>query len=148
MNSCILPDCSHCPVFTGSVFGCSPATALVELGETRESRRYGSEETIFVEGTPVTGAYCLCSGSAILRKRDASGIEHDVARVGPGSLIGFRNPIEPGSYCVSAVAHTDVTVCFIPIDEMISLVRHNPTILFRLLESFCQRIGELRSKAA
>jgi CRP-like cAMP-binding protein len=134
-------------VLGDTVFEDCPSNALGELAKVRSSRSYAPDATIFSEGEPVSGAFCICSGAVVIRKRDEQGIEHDVARMGPGSLIGFRSITGQDIHCVSASARSEVVACFIPIEEMFELVARYPSILLHLIESFCHRIGELREHA-
>jgi CRP-like cAMP-binding protein len=148
MSNCANPDCPHCPLDPATEFDHSATAPSGDICATRVVRSFDPESTLFVEGSPVVGAFCICSGGVILRKRDANGIEHDISRMGPGAILGFRQPTGRGEYLVTAVAHSTVTACFIPIEEMVDLVNRYPVILLRLARSFCQRIGELRDRAA
>jgi CRP-like cAMP-binding protein len=133
-------------MFSKSVFGTCSGTTLIEIAGAREPRSFPAGAVLFSEGTDVTGAYCLCSGAVTVRKRDRSGIEHDVGTIRAGELIGFRNPTERGEYEVTAVAHTDATACFFPIEQIERLTLEHPAILLRLVQSFCRRIDELDSR--
>jgi CRP-like cAMP-binding protein len=135
-------------MLSDSVFGSCPRHALAAFADVREFRFYPAGIEIFSEGEAATEAYCICTGGVTIRKRDEFGIEYDVARIRAGELIGYRNPKEHGVHHVSAVAHTDVTLCVIPIEAIDELARRNPSILFRLVQSYCRRIDELEKLTA
>ena len=133
-------------MFSKSVFGTCSDTALIDIAGAREPHSFPAGTILFSEGAAVAGAFCLRTGAATLRKRDKSGIEHDVASIRPGELIGFRNPAGRGEYQVTAVAATDATACFFPIEDIVWLATAHPAILLRVAEAFCRRIDELEEK--
>lgn len=145
MKASSLPDGTTCRlcVSAGSA-GCS-VTGHVVYGRNRERRFYPAGTTIYLEGDPVTGAFCICSGGVILTRRDTYGLEHVVGREHQGAILGYRDPAGRGEYLVTAIADTDATLCFIPIDEMKRIVAASPSVVVRLLQSFSRRIDMLEA---
>jgi CRP-like cAMP-binding protein len=140
------PDCLHCPVLSGTVFGDCSDVALAEIAVIKQDQSYPAGSVLFVEDAPVTAVYCLYGGVVTLRRRDTAGIDHDVSTMSAGTLLGFRNENGHGRHALTAVASSDVTLCRIPIEGFERMIRLHPSILFRLMESFCIRIDDIEKR--
>lgn len=146
MNTPASADCIDCAVLRGSVFGECPTAALTEIAGDKQVRSYPAGSTLFVEGAQVSAVYCVSVGEVTLRKRASGGRDYDVATLGPGPLLGFRAANGQGTYQVTAIASSDVTLCSIPIREIEHLIKTYPAILLRLVQSFCNRIEQVEER--
>ena len=89
---------------------------LALLSQSKTQNHYLAGQTIFYQGNPCLGLFCIASGTVTLRKIDINGHESIVRLLQPGSPMGALSFFAGLKYKVSAVALTDCTICFI--DQM------------------------------
>ncbi|HUH61788.1 MAG TPA: cyclic nucleotide-binding domain-containing protein [Terracidiphilus sp.] len=102
------------------------------------------EHTLFRQGDEATGVYILHSGSATLTMHSDSG--EVVLRIesGPGSLLGLPGLIGNEPYSLTAVAHAGSLVGFVPRDQFLHLMEHNPALSFKVLQVLAAEVRTAR----
>jgi CRP-like cAMP-binding protein len=125
--------CSRCAGAAGGLLSCLTPEQRTRLAAAAVSHAYLPRESIFHEGTPALAVYCVRSGTIKLFRRLDQGTEVVVATRGPGDLTGLRGVLGDIPYGASATALEPATVCTIPGEIFMSLVRENATLGCRLL---------------
>lgn len=143
MQTSSAPECVSCPILQSTVFRQCPLETLLELAGNKTSHSYNKGDLIFLEKMSVTGVYCQHSGRVGLSRTDAAGETHLLDVTTPGMLLGFREAFREGRYMYSAVALEDSVLCFIPLEELRSIVAKHPSILVEVMQSLCTRIAAL-----
>jgi CRP-like cAMP-binding protein len=101
---------------------------LIETAEAIHERTYGSDEYLYYEGDPGIGLYVVRSGAIRLTVASPDGPEEEIARFGPGDVIGASCLVGGGvirrSETAQAMADSVVLGLFSP--EFRTLLRRHP----------------------
>lgn len=106
-------SCFACRHQASSVWRDLEGKDLSHLDATKTCNIYKAGQSIFYQGNPCLGLFCIESGTVALRKLDNHGNEMLVRLVFSGEVLGYRTFFAKGSYSNSAQALTDCRVCFI-----------------------------------
>ncbi len=112
------------------------------LSRAKVVNRYRAGQTIFYQGNPPLGLYCVESGQIVLRKSDAEGRSVIVRLVGKGQTLGYRAFFSGQPYGCSAEASTDCTVCWIDRSVVNQLTQHNPSLVISFLQHVSSDLAE------
>lgn len=99
---------------------------------------YKKNQIIFHEGDEPQGLYCISSGSVKLVRVDENGNEFLLKIYTPGQMIGYRALFANENYQASAIAHSDVEVCFASKE----VIRHMMETDLQLALSFLKQMSE------
>lgn len=113
-----------------------------DIGFHRVTQHYKKGETLFHEGMPCTGVYCLSSGKIKLFKTEPSGSEMIMKFMGPGEFIGHGALAKDKVNICSAVALEDSECCFFVAAEFMTLLRANPALMFGIFEKVESELAE------
>lgn len=136
-------DCLSCHVLAHSEWDVlSKAEArLLDRGKTCSA--YAPGETLFREGDPCRGVYCVHDGLVGVRKTDQNGQSVLLARFGyPGSMLGYRPFLAGECHRGTAEALAPSRVCFIGRDTVEELLARNPRVGLNFLHSMTKALGE------
>jgi CRP-like cAMP-binding protein len=100
-------------------------------------------EKIFTEGDPVKGVFCLHDGRVALMKRHESDEDLLIFVAEPGDILGIPGVVIGDHYLNSAVALSDVSVCFTPRDRFMKLIRIRPEIIMQAMQRLSRRIDRI-----
>jgi CRP-like cAMP-binding protein len=112
------------------------------LSRAKVVNRYKAGQTIFYQGNPPLGLYCVESGQVVLRKTDAEGRSVIVRLAGRGQTLGYRAFFSGQTYASSAEAATDCTICWIDKAVVNELVSRNPDLVISFLKHVSQDLAE------
>jgi CRP/FNR family transcriptional regulator len=121
---------------------CSLGDDLEKLNEFKTFNVYQPGQTIFYQGNPCLGLYCVEEGTIALRKGDAHGNEVIVRLVHRGEILGSRTFFAQGQYAASAVALTECRVCFIDRAMVSHLNERHPAMSAIFLKNISQQLRE------
>lgn len=108
------------------------------LNQSKICHRYEPGQTIFYQGNPCLGVYCIEEGTVALRKTDAAGNSVLVRILSKGEALGYRTYFSGGNYAASAEALSESRVCFVGRSAVQRLLELNPAVGF----SFLKRMGD------
>lgn len=94
-------------------------------------------ETLFSQGDPGTGVYCIQSGLIGLRRVDVNGNSALIRLSSAGSTVGYRTFLTRKAHVNSAEALTASVLCYIPRPRVEQLLKANPLLGERFLQHFC-----------
>ena len=98
---------------------------LVDIDGHKKSLYFKKGESIFTEGKSLKGVYCLRNGNCKLTKLAPNGKEQIVRFVQKGELVGYRSVLSNSVAHLTVTAMEDMEVCFIPKNDMLSLIHKN-----------------------
>lgn len=140
--------CQDCPSFGEGIFCELKAHALDGVSEHKVTNNYKKGQTLFMQGTPPFGLFCISSGNIKLVKSDASGKDSIIRIAKPGDILGHRSLFSDQNYQATAVALEDTTVCFLDRKYIHELVNHEPTVAFNLITKLSSSLGLSEDKLA
>ena len=99
-------------------------------------------ETLFSQGDPGNGVYCIKSGLIGLRRVDVNGNSVLIRLSSAGSTVGYRTFLTREAHVNSAEALTASVLCYIPRPRIEQLLKQNPLLGERFLQHFCDDAAE------
>ena len=104
------------------------------LGRERMARQYESGQLVFHQGTPSLAVLSVHSGLVQLTRDNWRGSRIVVGLRGPGELVGVRSVLARVPYQVSVETLEPSTLCSVPREIFLAVVRDCPELAMRLLE--------------
>ena len=140
--------CEQCPSRDRGVFCSLGQNALAMLSEHKVENTYKKGQTLFVEGNPPYGIYCVAKGNIKIRKMTENGKESIVRIASDGDVIGHRSIFTEHNYSATATTLEDSQVCFIDKKYVLKLVQEQPTVAYNLIEKLSRDLGASEQKIA
>ena len=135
-------NCSSCIIRTHPLFRHLSEEEIqdISLHEITETYKRGS--IIYREGNRMKGFYCVNSGIVKIYKTGFDGKEQIVRFAKSGDLIGYRSVVSNEPACTTAEILQESTLCHIPTDILLNLVKTNGEFAVALMKLTCKELGE------
>lgn len=141
-------SCESCPSKGAGIFCELEKEAIQEVGKQKISNMFKKGQTLFVEGTPPYGLYCISEGNIKITKTAHNGKEAIVRIAKAGDVLGHRSIFTDQSYSATATAIEDTKVCFIDKKYILKLVQKEPSIACNLIFKLGRDLGMSEDKVA
>ncbi|MEE9364159.1 MAG: Crp/Fnr family transcriptional regulator [Cellulophaga sp.] len=115
---------------------------LKKVSDTKITKFIKKGEAIFEEGEKLNGVYCVRSGISKLSKLSANGKDQIVKLATQGEVLGQRSVIATETANLSAVAVSDMEVCFIPKEQILNTLQKNPNFAVEVLRHMAHDLKE------
>ncbi|MBF0206465.1 MAG: Crp/Fnr family transcriptional regulator [Oligoflexia bacterium] len=140
--------CEGCPAFSFSIF-CDPELKkLLDVGDHRVVNVYKRGQTLFVQGNPPYGLYCLSSGKIKVSNVGPDGRESIVRIAVAGDILGHRSMFTGQYYMGTATAIEDSVVCFIDKKFVEKLMADDPRIAHNIISKMGRDLGRAEKMVA
>jgi len=106
---------------------------LKRVSDSKITKSIKKGQAIFEEGDKLNGVFCVREGVSKLSKLSANGKDQIVKLASKGEVMGQRSVIAEESSNLSAVAVSDMEVCFIPKEGIIDTLHNNPNFTVEVL---------------
>jgi len=93
-------------------------------------------ETLYSQGDPGNGVYCIKSGLIGLRRVDINGNSVLIRLSTAGTTVGYRTILTREAHVNSAEVLTPSVLCYIPRPQVEKLLKANPLLGERFLQHF------------
>lgn len=130
--------CSQCSHREDSIFCALSREAVDSVSTVQSENLYKKGQTIFYEGNPALGVYCVSTGNIKLYKTSAQGRPQILGIVGPGTLLGHRSLLTGRPHSLTAEALEDSRVCFFERSFFLNLVHRETTVANEMLKRLSQ----------
>lgn len=137
-----MSKCDQCIVRELSSLKALSKEELVTLAGCKSTYTIRKGEPVFSEGENVNGIFCVREGVCKLTKLSANGNDQIVKLVAKGELLGQRSMISDEPVNLSAVALEDMTVCYIPKQEVMDFFNKNNRFSFQVMKTICGDLKE------
>jgi len=101
--------------------------------------------SIYHEGNRINGFYCMMEGIAKIYKTGIDGKEQIIRFAKMGEIIGFRSVLSQELACTTAEVIEDAVTCYIPGNELFTIIKQNGNFAIELLKLSCRELGEANS---
>ncbi len=108
----------------------------------RKNVQFSKGETIFTEGSAVTGVYFVYSGTVKVHKRWDRDKDLIIRFAKKGDIFGHRGLGKGNLFPVSATALGTTIACFVDIDFFLSSLKVNHDFLFQLMMFYADELKE------
>jgi len=105
-------------------------------------RTYKANETIFETGDPGSGMYVIRSGSVQVFERSASGVEREIARLGPQDFFGESTLVVPAKRTASARTLEPTVLIGLFRADITDLAKRRPGAAYRILLCIAKVVSE------
>lgn len=133
--------CSDCPSRGNGIFCGIDSLSLDALSSSKIVNEYKKGSTIFYQGNPPFGIYCVSKGKVKLTKVGNDGKESIVRIAKPGDVLGHRSLFSQENYTSTATTIEDCSICFIDKKYIFELIQNKPSVAIGLLHKLSQEMG-------
>ena len=133
--------CSTCPNRENGIFCGIDSLSLESIGQHKIVNDYKKSSTIFYQGNPPFGIYCVLKGKVKLTKVGNDGKESIVRIAKNGDVLGHRSLFSHENYTSTATTIEDSVICFIDKKFIFELIQTNPQISINLLHKLSLEMG-------
>ena len=141
-------ECSHCPSKDSGIFCSLKDTELKELSGHKIENTYKKGQTLFMEGNPTYGIFCISKGNIKISKTGENGQEAIVRIATSGEVVGHRSLFTEEYYSATATVLEDSEICFIDKKYILELIQNNPSVALNLIQKLSRDLGQSENKIA
>ena len=128
------PYCTECENRINSILRDLAGPDLDALDSTKACYIYKKGQTIFAEGIPPTGLFCIHKGKVKIFKTGSQGREKIMRLAKNGDVLGYRSLISGQPATVSAAALEESVICCIPQETVFKLMRADGGFSMRIIQ--------------
>jgi CRP-like cAMP-binding protein len=118
-----------------------PPVILEKIEERLDERHFQPDEHLIREGHAGDGLYFLTDGRVTVLSTDQLSQDQEIARCGPGSILGEMSLLTDQPRTASVIATTEVSAKFLPLPIFQELASNHPVIGQVLTQLLAQRLG-------
>lgn len=141
-------NCLTCDSKEKGIFCHLQESDLEEISANKVTNIYKKGQTLFFQGNPPYGLYCMAKGKVKVSKIGNDGKESIVRIAVTGDVLGHRSLFTDEYYTATATAIEDSTICFIDKKYIIKSMKKNPVISFNIIEKLSRDLGAAEKKVA
>lgn len=134
--------CENCIIRQFNSLRALSKEELKEVSDSKTTRKIKKGESIFEEGDKLNGVFCVRDGVSKLSKLSANGKDQIVKLATKGEVIGQRSVIAEETTNLSAIAVSDMEVCFIPKESITHTLQKNPNFTLEVLRHMAHDLKE------
>ncbi len=141
-------NCDQCAQRSKGIFCELEKLALKDVSENKVMNTYKKGNTIFFQGNPPFGLYCVNSGKIKISKIGNDGKESIIRIAQPGDVLGHRSLFSHENYTATATTIEDAAICFIDKKFIYKAIQEQPSIALNLIQKLSQEMGAAEAKSA
>lgn len=141
-------NCDSCQSKGKGIFCQLEELALSKVSENKVMNTYKKGHTIFFQGNPPFGLYCVNQGKIKISKIGPDGKESILRIASDGDVLGHRSLFSHENYNATATVIEEATICFIDKKFIYQAIHDEPTLALKLIEKLSQEMGSAESKSA
>lgn len=130
-----MSKCEQCIVRQLNSFKTLSKSELIRISECKTTRIVKKGDVIFEEGEHINGVFCIKEGVCKVSKMSSNGREQIIHLVNKGDILGERSLISDEVANLKATAISDMSVCYIPREEIIKDLQQNPEFTQDMLKN-------------
>jgi len=134
--------CENCIVRQFNSLRAMSKEELKKVSDSKISKKVKKGEALFEEGEKLDGVFCVRDGVSKLSKLSANGKDQIVKLATKGEVMGQRSVIAEESTNLSAIAVSDMDVCFIPKESIVQTLNTNPHFAVEVLRHMAHDLKE------
>ena len=148
MNKPRKVDCENCESRGKGVFCELEEMELHNITENKITNQYKKGDTIFFQGNPPFGLYCVNSGKVKLCQTGNDGKESIVRIAQQGDVLGHRALFSGQNYHASAITIEDSVICFVDKKYIYKALKDYPSIALHLIERLSREMGAAEKRSS
>ncbi len=140
--------CQTCPSKGEGIFCDLENQALDKVSSAKVFNTYKKGQTLFMEGSPPYGLFCIQEGTIKLTKTGEDGKESIVRIACNGDVLGHRSIFSDTNFQATATAIEETTVCFIDRKFIMRMVSEEPTVAQNIICQLGKSLGDSEDRIA
>lgn len=148
MPKLTIVPCENCSHQKDSIFCSLERSSLEGLSRHKVMNNYKRGHTIFFQGNPPFGLYCINEGKIKIAKIGNDGKESIIRIAGPGDVIGHRSLLGKENYTATATVIEDASVCFIDKKHITDVIYEKPELALKVIEKLSKEMGQAEARNA
>ena len=136
------PSCASCGSRVTATFASLTIDEADHVTNTKACSMYGRGAVVFSYGSYPRGVFCIHSGHVKLTRPTPDGREHILRLAGAGDLVGYASMIGGEPYTLNCIAVEESSVCFVPTDVILSMVRENTQLALRVMQDLSHEVED------
>ena len=141
-------NCENCLSKSKGIFCELEDLALTKVSVNKVMNTYKKGHTIFYQGNPPFGLYCVNNGKINISKIGPDGKESIVRIASGGDVIGHRSLFSNENYSATATVIEEATICFIDKKFIYQAIHDHPSVALTLLQKLSREMGSAEAKSA
>ncbi len=141
-------ECENCKSKDKGIFCQLEHAALSDVSHNKVMNSYKKGQTIFFQGNPPFGLYCINSGKIKVSKLGNDGKESIIRIAGPGDVLGHRSLFSDENYTATATVIEDAAICFVDKKFIFKALQDEPTIALNLIQKLSREMGAAETRTA
>lgn len=134
-------QCENCPSLKKGIFCNLDNVELAEVSDKKVANTYKKGQTLFVQGNPPFGMYCVSKGNIKVTQTGPDGKESIVRIASQGDVLGHRSLFTEQYFNATATAIDEAHVCFLDKKSILKLVQEKPSVASNLLGKLGRDLG-------
>jgi CRP-like cAMP-binding protein len=147
-KSFISISCDNCPSRDKGIFCDLERLSLKDVSQNKVMNLYKKGQTIFFQGNPPFGLYCISSAKIKVSKMGSDGKESIIRIAGPDDVLGHRSIFSKENYSATATVIEESTICFLDKNYIFSALKAEPSIALKLIEKLSKGMGDAENRNA
>jgi len=131
-----ITSCAECPTRNTTEWRVLGECGLAGINKGKHMITCEPGETLYSQGDPGNGVYCIKSGLIGLRRVDINGNSVLIRLSTAGTTVGYRTILTREAHVNSAEVLTPSVLCYIPRPQVEKLLKANPLLGERFLQHF------------
>jgi CRP/FNR family transcriptional regulator, polysaccharide utilization system transcription regulator len=103
---------------------------------------YKKGTVVYVEGSRLTGFYCITRGIVKIFKTGFDGKEQIIRFAKKGEIIAYRSLLSKELACTTATVIEEAVLCHIPYKTLLFLIQNNWQFSHHMLQIVCRELRE------
>lgn len=138
--------CEDCDGQDKSIFCKLSHADLTNISDQKIMNTYKKGQTLFHEGNPPFGLFCINQGKIKLTKMSSDGKDSIVRIVAAGDVLGHRSLFSNGPCRATATALEDCSVCFIDKKYIQELLVNKPQVALEVIAHLSKEMGAVEER--
>ena len=135
-----MSECQQCIIKQFKVLRAIGRDDLIRISGCKTSSFIKKGAVLFREGENINGVYCIKEGVCKLSKLSDNGKDQIVKLVVRGDLIGQRSLVTEDKSNLTAIAVSDMEVCFIPKYQVLHDLNNNASFSLDMLQDMANEL--------
>jgi CRP-like cAMP-binding protein len=140
--------CDKCECLSKGIFCQLANPALGDISDNKVMNHYKKGQTLYLQGNPGFGLYCINSGKVKITKMGNDGKETIIRIAGPGDVLGHYNLFTEDNHSHTATILEEGHICFIDKKFLNKLIEAESTVTLNIIRKMSQEISASENKNA
>lgn len=140
--------CDKCECLAKGIFCNIQSSSLESVSTNKVMNHYRKGQTLYFQGNPAFGLYCINSGKVKISKIGADGKEIILRIAGPGDVLGHQNLYSNDNYTATATVIEESSVCFLDKKFILSKINADPSIAMNVIRKLSDEMAAFEARNA